>query len=234
MTSLILTNEVKDLPHEIFELETQLAVRQDELNRLQIELRDFKTRYTEIVGSRLAELAEVELEIKKVEAVSEIDEDDAADFEVEATPNLKNSMTAQPLRKIFWSIAKLFHPDYAADDVEAERRHRIMAEATRAYAEGDAERLNDILDDDTLQSYCVSTHTKDAEDLATRLVNLKEQLRTVEYGIKRVKFDALYKMKLASDKDALHGRDTLAEMCARIKKQIVQTRRRLEQLEASA
>ncbi|PYS99983.1 MAG: hypothetical protein DMF65_09000, partial [Acidobacteria bacterium] len=45
-------------------LEALLAERRAELSALQEELRDFKARYAEVVGSRLAELSEVEREIR--------------------------------------------------------------------------------------------------------------------------------------------------------------------------
>ena len=57
-----------DLESEISQLEVLLAERRRELVALQDELRDFKLRYTQIVGSRLAELGEVESQIKEAEA----------------------------------------------------------------------------------------------------------------------------------------------------------------------
>ncbi|MCA1614526.1 MAG: hypothetical protein LC800_10420, partial [Acidobacteria bacterium] len=135
------------------------------------------------------------------------------------------------LRRLFWSVAKLFHPDHAASAGEAARRHSIMAEASRAYREGDVDSLHTLLGDDELRSYCAAPHGDDGEaDIASRLVNLKEELRTVEFGIKRVKQDGLYRLKLAADEAAGGGRDSLAEMSERIGRQIAKARRRLEHL----
>ncbi|MFN2456524.1 MAG: hypothetical protein ABR577_20225, partial [Pyrinomonadaceae bacterium] len=62
------------------------------------------------------------------------------------------------LRKLFWSVARMFHPDHAADEKEARRRHTIMAEASRAYRDGDIESLHTLLGDEQLQFFCVGAH----------------------------------------------------------------------------
>lgn len=217
---------------EVARLEALLAGRKAELAALQAELRAFKSRYTTVVGSRLAELAEVEREIARaeerrlgVEAACEEDVESASGGSEEARP------VQTSLRRLFWSVAKLFHPDHAASEGEAARRHSIMAEASRAYREGDVDSLHTLLGDDELRSYCAAPRGDEGEaDIASRLVNLKEELRTVEFGIKRVKQDGLYRLKLAADEAAGGGRDSLAEMSERIGRQIAKARCRLEHL----
>jgi hypothetical protein len=106
-----------------------------------------------------------------------------------------------------------------------------MAEAGRAYREGDVESLHTLLGDEELRSYCAAPHADDgAEDTAARLINLKEELRTVEFGIKRARQDGLYRLKLKADADAAAGRDSLAETAERIGRQIEKARRRLAHL----
>jgi hypothetical protein len=226
------TDDPLYLPFEIARYESLLAQRRRELTELQTELREFRERYVETVGKLLSELAEIEREIKEIESSSAENnaEERKVDDESEEDSDFAHSLpTEKSLRKLFWSIAKLFHPDHAGDEREAERRHRVMAEASRAYREGDHERLSVMLDDGDLQSFCASANRADDEaDLAARLVNLKEELRTLEFGIKRIKQDGLYKLKLSVDEDRARGRDALSEMAARIKKQIVQASRKLE------
>jgi hypothetical protein len=221
-----------DPAREIERLETLLGERKAELARLQDELREFKARYTHVVGGPLAELAELERAIRAAEEQRlgiEADDDtsDADDAASSGAPP-----AGATLRRLFWSVAKLFHPDHAADQSEAGRRHAIMAEASRAYREGDAESLNTLLGDEDLQFYCASARGDGAaeEDAATRLFNLKEELRTVEFGIKRVRQDGLYQLKLRAEEEAARGRDTLAETAERTRRQIAKARRRLEHL----
>jgi hypothetical protein len=70
----------------------------------------------------------------------------------------------------------------------------------------------------------------DPGDLASRLIVLKEDLRTVEFGIRRIRQDGLYQLKLRVDEEAKLGRDALAEQADSINRQIVKARFRLEHL----
>lgn len=227
-------NASTDLAQELLRLQSLLAERRIELLALQEELRAFKARYTQIVGSLLAELAEVERAIKEAErhtlGTDERDEEEAGT----ATDDAQES-TVLPiktsLRKLFWSVAKMFHPDHASDETEARRRHTIMAEASRAYSEGDVESLNTLLGDEELRFFCTSAQGHEQEeDLGSRLLNVKEELRTVEFGIKRIRQDGLYRLKLSVDEEAARGRDALREQAEQLKRQITKARRRLEHL----
>ena len=222
-----------DPAFEAGRLEALLAERRAELNALQGEMRAFRARYTEVVGSRLAELAETEEAIRGAEkrrighACGE-EEEETAPVDLYGGPEPPAKLG---VRRLFWSVAKLFHPDHAADEQEARRRHTIMAEASRAYREGDVESLHTLLADEELQSYCATARGKDEEvDLAARVINLKEELRTIEFGLKRIRQDRLYRLKLSADEAAREGRDALAEEAARVARLIAKARRRLEHM----
>ncbi|HEX8130171.1 MAG TPA: hypothetical protein VF527_13795 [Pyrinomonadaceae bacterium] len=229
-------DETVDLVAEVARLEGLLRERQDELTALQQELQRFKARYTQIVGSQLSELAEIEQSIREAEARLQesmgADATEAADADVDGAANgAQKTSGGGGLRKLFWSVAKLFHPDHAADGAEAERRHLIMAEATRAYREGDVESLHTLLGDEDLQFYCAAPAAGDSpQDLRGRLFQIKEELRTVEFGIKRVKQDGLYRSMLRAESEAANGRDMLADEAARIRRQIAKARHRLTNL----
>lgn len=221
-----------DLGQEVARLEAVLIERRRELVALQEELHAFKARYTEIIGSLLAEQAEVERAIREAEKLT-LGANDSAETEEESdtTQAGEKRPVKTTLRKLFWSVAKMFHPDTATDEREAQRRHSIMAEANRAYREGDVESLNTLLGDEELRFFCATTHDTEAEeDLASLLLNIKEELRTVEFGIKRIRQDSLYRLKLSVDKEASHGRDRLADQAEQLKRQIAKARRRLEHL----
>ncbi len=232
-------NEPLDLALEVERLESSLSERSRELVVLQEEFRQFKTLYTQTIGGRLAELHEVEMAIKEAESRRlgvEAEEDavtaEASDDEARAA---QASPVASPvggsLRKLFWAVAKMFHPDMAADEGEARRRHTVMAEASRAYREGDVESLHTLLGDEELQFFCTGAAGEDdPHDLASRLVALKEELRTVEFGIKRIRMDGLYQLKQRIDEEAGKGRDALNEQAESLERQIAKARRRLAHL----
>lgn len=245
MQSLILNSQVAsdeplDPVAEVARLEALLSERQLELTTLQEEMLKFKARYTQIVGSRLAELAEVEQAIKEAEArLHEASENAPFEGEVDGDTRAGKQTATEALavgnslRKLFWSVAKLFHPDHAADESEARRRHQIMVEASRAYREGDAESLSTLLGDEELQFYCANTQTAEEDnpqDLSQRLWSLKEELRTVEFGIKRLTQDGLYRKKISAEREAAQGRDALTAEAQRIARQIIKAQHRLTNL----
>ena len=212
-----------------------MAGRRAELVALQQELRAFKERYAQVVGSRLAELGEVERALKEAEArLFDLEAEAETDEGVNDTAEAQSSTGAAgktALRKLFWSVARLFHPDHAADEKEAKRRHEVMAEASRAYREGDVESLSTLLGDEQLQFFCASAGADDpAEDLTSRLLRLKGELSTIEFGIRRIRQDGLYRLKLKVDEEAASGRDHLAAMADNIARQISKARSRLEHL----
>ncbi|HWW74804.1 MAG TPA: hypothetical protein VNZ44_05365 [Pyrinomonadaceae bacterium] len=207
-----------------------------ELKALQEELREFKARYARTVGARLAELAEVEAEIRRAEARLAGLEEEEDGRDAEGRPDFYDAApSAAPakggLRKLFWSVARMFHPDHASDEDEARRRHAVMAEASRAYRAGDVESLSALLGDEQLQSYCASAAREDEpEDAAARLLRLREELVTVEFGIKRLKQDRLYHVMLDAAEHERHGRDALTQMADQIARKIVKARNRLAHL----
>src|SRR5215208_4134684 len=111
-----------DAAAEAERLAALLGERRAELTALQEEFREFKERYARTVGGRLAELAEVESEIRRAEArLAGLEEDEAGSEE--GRPDFHGTApSAAPgksgLRKLFWSVARMFHPDHAADEEE--------------------------------------------------------------------------------------------------------------------
>lgn len=232
------TSSLREAPGAAEESERLAALleeRRAELSALQEEFREFKERYARTVGGRLAELAEVEAEIRRAESrLAGLEEED--ETTEEGRPDFEGTApSAAPgkggLRKLFWSVARMFHPDHASDEDEARRRHAIMAEASRAYRDGDVESLSTLLDDEQLQSYCAAGAREDApEDAAARLLNLKEELITIEFGIKRLKQDRLYHVMLSTAEEARQGRDALTQMADTLTRKIAKARNRLAHL----
>jgi hypothetical protein len=228
--------ERPDLAFEIARLEALLAERRQELAALQEEMRLFKARYTEAVGGRLAELAEIEREIRQAQArllgIDAEDEDETVGDENDAQAASHGAVpVGKAMRKLFWAVAKMFHPDKASDEREARARHTVMAEASRAYREGDVESLHTLLGDEQLQSLCaVGGKEAETDDLEARLLGLEIELRTVEFGIKRIRQDGLYRTKLKVEEEAKEGRDALSQMAEQIDRQITKARHRLAHL----
>jgi hypothetical protein len=220
-----------NLEEEIAHTEKLIAERSAELKRLQTSLSEFRALYMQTVGKRLAELAEIEREIKRLEAEAfGIDEQDSEDEPI-ASDDARRGFGSKTLRKLFWSAAKLFHPDHAKDEREAARRHALMSEATRAYRAGDVESLQTLVGDEDFNLYCATLPSDgEAVDSHEQLLRLKDELRTIEFGIKRITQDGLYRIKLKADEAAREGKNLLDEMAQNISRQIIKARRKLEHL----
>src|SRR5256885_15505988 len=105
-----------DLEQEVAHLEALLAERRAELTALQEDLRAFKARYARTVGSLLSELEETERAIKDAEArrlgIERIDEDEGSENHAAFDEQSSAKPVARSLRQLFWSVAKMLHPDH--------------------------------------------------------------------------------------------------------------------------
>ena len=155
--------EVEKKKTELASLEARLAERELDLATLQAELRSFEGTYLRIVGSRFAELDQIEAQIAEAGARNKPKDREAQQRASQARAQAQESARAvegeqqagkrEPfrpsdnLRKLYREVAKRIHPDLATDESERKRRHELMTEANRAYEEGDAARLEAILRD---------------------------------------------------------------------------------------
>ena len=138
-------------------LEAEVLRRESELDALKVELQKLQARYLGEIGSLYRELSELEDQIFEAEVRAGLrppaaDEDPETEAAGPAGSRgeggFQCSNRSQPsdeLKKVFRDVAKSIHPDLAADGPEWYRRHSLMAEANRAYAERDADRLRLIL-----------------------------------------------------------------------------------------
>ena len=60
-------------------------------------------------------------------------------------PETAPRFTSDAIRRLFRDVAKAIHPDLSRDSDARDRRHALMIEANRAYAQGDEQRLRTIL-----------------------------------------------------------------------------------------
>ncbi|MGH7889373.1 MAG: molecular chaperone DnaJ [Thermodesulfobacteriota bacterium] len=245
------TPEERELSKKLSELsalETELAQRELDLATLQAELRAFENLYLRIVGVRYAELDEIEAQI--AEALARLNPKDSnaqeqgaearaqAKESAEATGNIKEQeepikfRPSENLKKLYWEVAKRIHPDLATDEEERIRRQQLMAEANRAYEEGDEERLKTILREWEESPESVKGDGPGAElvRVIRKIVQVEERLRNIEIEINQLKESDLYKLKTKVEEAEKEGRDLLAEMAEQLDEQIVDVRKLLDEI----
>jgi len=234
------TPEEKELNKKRFELaglETELAQRELELATLQAELRSIEAIYLRTIGTRLAELDEIEAKI--AEAMAKLKPDISRIQELlsrahyqakksadETRTSLESKTTkflpSENLKKLYREVAKLIHPDLAVDESERLRRQKLMADVNLAYGEGDEAKLRAIL-----AEWESSPETVRGEGTAADLVRvirkiaqINNRLRAIEVEFALLKESDLYKLKMKVEQAEDEGRDVLADLASQIDEEI--------------
>ena len=212
-----------------------LAERATEIARIQSGLETFRIRYRQDVGLLHEELDDLERRIAEAE-LGEISrlvdrgEREAAASPAGAQPDTVPRFTSDAVRKLFRDVAKTIHPDLASDELTRDRRHTLMAEANRAYALGDGERLRRILE--TWESSPEAVHGSDPEAerlrLLRRIAQIEEQLNAYASDLTAMQASALWQLKAMVDEAAARGKDLVEDMVRRLKRDITAARNRLD------
>jgi hypothetical protein len=224
-----------DLRARLTALEAELAHRAAELGREQTELASFRIRYRREVGHLHEQLDDLERAIAELELgeISRRLEDagrDPAGPGAEARGDAGPQLTSDAVRRLFREVAKTIHPDLARDDHTRDRRHRLMAEANRAYALGDEERLRRILEAWENSPEAVPESDPDAARLrlVRRIAQLEDELAEYANELAALRSSPLGKLKAMVDESAARGKDLVGDMVRRLKRDILVAQNRLD------
>lgn len=235
---------------ELAALESTLADRELELATLKADLRAFEVQYLRTVGSRLAELDEIEAQISEAEARRRPTDFAARERAEHARSQAENSArevgaAAEPrrapdfkpsedLKRLYREAAKRLHPDLATDPGDRDRRTRLMAEANKAYEEGDVARLKAILEEWESSPEAVKGEGPGAElvRVIRKIAQVESRLHGIDTEISQLKESGLYELKVKVEEAEPGGRDLLGEMALQVDQQIAAARSRLASLSA--
>jgi len=222
--------------------ETELAERAAASDRLNADLTLFAAQYRHHVGTLHEQLDQLHLEIADAElgilsgySAAHAPHIDAAGHEPPATPTSTEvpaapRFTSDAVRKLFRDVARAIHPDLAPDEDARTRRHAIMAAANQAYALGDADQLRQILER-WEQSPDQVTGLDDAAirlRFARRLAQIDGLMDMYAREQAELEASPLYKLKVEIDEAAARGRDLMADMVARLERDIMAATNRLD------
>lgn len=214
-------------------LEEQLAQRNRELTALKAELLALQDRYLSEIGPLYAELAALEATVAEVEITlglrtAESEADEEQDPEPPADCGHR-SVPSLDLKRIFRDVAKAVHPDLAVDEAARYRRHSLMAEANRAYAEQDEDRLRLILRVSGQTPDAVVGDTPETVEarLAHRATELEMRLADLEREAVAVRGSAIARLQRRIDETRGQGWDLFAEMLLHVRREIARARARL-------
>lgn len=240
MTTLVRPEQAGDdldgLRARVAEREALLDERAADADRIGRELDMFAARYRQQVGTLHDQLDQLELDIAEAELgelskkVAEGGESSHAGPPSPPRPEAAPRFTSDAVRKLFRDVARAVHPDLAHDEDARDRRHALMIEANRAYALRDADQLRRIL-----ESWARSPDAVQGSDpaamrlrLERRLAQIDEQLEIVARDLAALQASPLYELKTMVDAAAAKGRDLVADMVVRLKRDIMAATNRLD------
>jgi hypothetical protein len=131
---------------------------------------------------------------------------------------------------LFRDVAKAVHPDLARDELTRDRHHALMVEANRAYALGDEEQLRWILQAWERSPEAVQGSDPEATRLRLirRIAQIEEQLEVFATELSALKASPSWKLKVMVDEAAAKGKDLVRGMVARLQRDILVARNRLD------
>jgi hypothetical protein len=248
MTTLVRPEQPADdidgLRVRVAELEAALDEREADADRISRELDIFASHYRHHVGTLHEQLDAIELDIAEAE-LAELSKNVAeagaeggvqdSDASSSARPESAPRFTSDAVRKLFRDVAKAIHPDLAHDEHARDRRHSLMVEANRAYALGDTEQLRRILEawERSPEAVLGSDPAAMRLRLERRLAQLEEDLELCARDLAALQASPLYELKTMVDAAAARGRDLVADMVARLKRDILVATNRLDAMRST-
>ena len=229
---------------DVTALERRVAERERDLLSAKTELQQLQVRYLSELGALYAELNALDEELAQAEIKAglrvpdepELDEPDGPETSASGGCS-STSAPSSALKAMFRDIARAVHPDATpvahTDERTRYRRHSLMAEANRAYAERDEDRLRLILrawklDEDAAQ--CADPEAERAR-LQRRAAAMTERLAALEADLADLRSSAIARLKSRIDDARAQGWDLFAEMIRQIKREIDAARIKLTRLQ---
>jgi hypothetical protein len=230
-------DSLESLHARMAELHDALSARASEIGRAKSDLEAFRIRYRREVGLLHEELEELESAVAEAE-LGELSklvsgEPDPAPPPSDPRPEPQARFTSDAVRRLFRDVARTVHPDLAGDEQARDRRHALMVEANRAYAVGDEQRLRWILEAWERSPEAVQGNDPEAERqrLVRRIAQIEEQLEVYSTDLAAMQDSPLWKLKVMVDEASARGKDLVSEMVARLKRDIMATRNRLDAIQ---
>ena len=242
------TPEEKELEKkraELARLETESFELELEISTLQAELIHFQARYLKVVGSGLATLDRLRVEVAEAETYLKPEDGAARERAAEARAKAEDfrqavegarsvataekSTPSEDLKKLYREIARRIHPDLAEEERDRAPRGDLMAEVNAAYERGDNGRLEEILQTWETRPEAVKGEGPVAElvRVIRKIANVEARIRTIRIQLQRLKDSDLYRLKTEVVKAEKIGHHVLDEMASMIEREIAEEQEHL-------
>jgi hypothetical protein len=236
---------------ELRALRARIARRERLLTSLLTRLGPFEYRYQEVMGARYARLFQLFVLIDEERQRRDTLAEEAAWAAVSAgarsssrilepagngngrAPSIPGPID-QPVRRLFRKLARQIHPDLATDPAERARRTELMTAANRAYAMGDAEALQRLLDEweQSPESVTGTGPEADLARLERRVTQSAKRLGALEEELRSLARSPMLRLYREARATQRRGTDLLASMGEELDRLIERTERDLGMVRA--
>jgi hypothetical protein len=229
-------------------IEGELADCELRAANLRAELGAFERQYLHFVGSRYAELDELNAQVAEQVAKSQPNNERAQQAAREArsraastksTAGEKSESAPKPfrasaeLKRLYRDVARRIHPDLTSDRDDRAKRQELMAQANEAYERGDEAMLTKVITEYECSPEAVKGDGAGADLIRVirRISQARSRLTEIEAELQELLRSDLNQLKARVDQAEELGRDVLAEIVGKVDEQIANAKRRLENIQ---
>jgi predicted nucleic acid-binding Zn-ribbon protein len=259
-SSYAVEQQLAHLRQQIEAAETELVHREAELVDLRVEFSAFRLEYDTRVGRKVAELEEIEAEIKRCrQQISQyrqwgpsgpppsrtgapyvpVEEQYRRTWRQPEEPPSPppaepvDAATETQIKKLYRQLCRRFHPDLTQDLEERAWRTEMMTAINAAYAARSLVELQSLAEKpDRSPSAETGTDEQRLAALRDKLRQIRRRLREVEQEIRELMDGSTMQMSLNVKFAQRQGRDLLAEMAADVERDLERKRVELDFLVA--
>jgi curved DNA-binding protein CbpA len=249
---------------ELRQLEDELAERKEKIAQLQIELSDtridlarFEYELEVRLGGYMRQLQSLREKLEELKRKASWkalwgDREDAPDFEQDVSEQFRRTWRKRPsppkpppevhlsdedadeLKRLFYTLAKRFHPDLATDPGEKKRRQDIMVKVNKAYSAKDLKALRKLMKQPDV------TPEEPAKSRQRLMVEMEEEIKRLDSVIAQlnaqlrelIHSNESVRLMLDVSIARQRGKDLIAEMARDFQHEITRLELELERLDA--
>ncbi|HKO86308.1 MAG TPA: hypothetical protein VJ140_17535, partial [Actinomycetota bacterium] len=147
----------------------------------------------------------------------------------------RRAVVGEDAKRLFRQLARLIHPDLAADPQERERRTNLMVAANDAYEQGDVAALERLLEEWHASPEAVTGRGTAAELERTlrRIAQVEVGMRRIDEELAELEASAMGWLRRRVEKADREGWDLLAHMVRELDRQIGEAQLELERRTAA-
>ena len=238
---------------QLLVLSEELLGRERTIAVYRAELHTFETSYRKALGGRYALLDELAERLEETrtelddDRTPERDDDEPVErYPGQGLPGGQNwnwgerepepeprPVISDAAKRLFRQLARIIHPDLAADPVERERRTNLMVAANFAYEQGDVPALERLLEqwERSPEAVTGGGAMAELERTVRRIAQVQAQITAIEEEMAELEASAMGWLRRRVEKAASEGWDMLAHMVKELDRQILEARLELERRE---